>query len=70
MPTRPLAGNGATVGSLWGLQGRPVPDAWTAPWQGRVAVTLAGVGELSLDALVERSTAVAERIATEAGSVA
>jgi hypothetical protein len=33
-------------------------------------VTLAGVGELSLDALVERSTAVAERIAAEAGSVA
>ena len=59
--------NGATEGGLWGLQGRPVPDAWPAPWQGRVAVTLAGVGELSLDALVERSTAVAERIATEAG---
>ena len=59
--------NGATVGGLWGLQGKPIPDAWTAPWQGRVAVTLAGVGELSLDALVERSTALTERIAAEAG---
>ncbi|MGE4650589.1 MAG: ADP-ribosylglycohydrolase family protein [Myxococcota bacterium] len=62
--------NGATVGGLWGLQGKAIPDVWTAPWRGRVAVTLAGVGELSLDALVERSTAVAERISAEAGSVA
>ena len=52
--------NGATVGGLWGLQGRPVPASWTGPWQGRVAVTLAGVGELALDDLVERTVAVAE----------
>ena len=54
--------NGATVGGLWGLTGRPIPDQWTAPWQGRVAVTLAGVGELRLDDLVARTVAVAERI--------
>jgi ADP-ribosylglycohydrolase len=57
--------NGATVGGLWGLQGKPIPEAWTAPWQGRVAVTLAGLGELALDDLVGRTAAVAERIARE-----
>jgi len=54
--------NGATVGGLWGLSGRPIPEQWTAPWQGRVAVALAGVGELRLDDLVARTVAVAERI--------
>jgi ADP-ribosylglycohydrolase len=54
--------NGATVGGLWGLTGRPIPEHWTMPWQGRVAVTLAGVGELRLDDLVARTVAVAERI--------
>ena len=54
--------NGATVGGLWGLQGKPIPEAWTKPWQGRVAVTLAGVGELALDDLVERTATVAERL--------
>lgn len=54
--------NGATVGALWGLQGKPVPEAWTAPWQGRVRVSLAGQGELALDELVARTAAVAEAI--------
>jgi ADP-ribosylglycohydrolase len=54
--------NGATVGGLWGLTGRPIPEHWTNPWNGRVAVTLAGIAELSLDALVARTVAVAERI--------
>lgn len=56
--------NGATVGGLWGLQGKPVPSHWTDPWQGRVAVTLAGVAELDIDALVARTVRVAENIAT------
>ncbi len=55
--------NGATVGGLWGLQGKPIPELWTAPWQGRVAVSLAGLDELRLDDLVRRTHAVAERIA-------
>jgi ADP-ribosylglycohydrolase len=55
--------NGATVGGLWGLQGKPIPEAWTAPWQGRVAVNLAGLGELELDDLVDRTVAVTRRIA-------
>ena len=54
--------NGATVGGLWGLTGRPIPEYWTAPWQGRIAVALAGVGELRLDDLVDRTVAVAQRI--------
>ena len=57
--------NGATVGALWGLQGKPIPEAWTAPWQGRVAVSLAGIDELQLDDLVDRTCTVAERIARE-----
>jgi ADP-ribosylglycohydrolase len=58
--------NGATVGGLWGLQGKPIPEAWTAPWQGRIAVTLAGFGELELDDLVKRTVAVTKRISAEA----
>ena len=55
--------NGATVGALWALQEKPVPEAWTAPWQGRVKATLAGQGELALDDLVARTVAVTERLA-------
>jgi len=57
--------NGATVGGLWGLQGKPIPEQWTAPWRGKVAVTLGGVGELDLDSLVARTSAVAEKLAVE-----
>ena len=56
--------NGATAGGLWGISGGEVPDAWTAPWQGRVAFTLAGVDEMALDDLVDRTVAVAEALAT------
>ena len=55
--------NGATVGGLWGLTGRPIPAHWTSPWQGRVQTTLAGFGELALDDLVSRTVAVADRLA-------
>jgi len=54
--------NGATVGGLWGLQGKPIPEAWTAPWAGRVAVHLAGHGELALPELVERTARVSEAL--------
>lgn len=54
--------NGATVGALWGLQGRPIPEAWTAPWHGRVGVSLAGQGELRIDDLVSRTLAVMQVI--------
>lgn len=54
--------NGATVGGLWGLTGKPVPEHWTKPWAGRVAVSLAGVGELELDDLVKRTLRVAEAL--------
>ena len=65
-PTGDTDCNGATVGGLWGLQGKPIPEAWSAPWQGRIAVTLAGVGELLLDDLVERTVAVTKRVAAGA----
>ncbi len=58
--------NGATVGGLWGLTGRPIPDHWTSPWRGRVAVTLAGIGELDLEDLVARTVAVAETLMRDA----
>ena len=51
--------NGATVGALWGLTGRPLPSHWTEPWGGRIETTLAGVGELTADDLVSRTVAVA-----------
>jgi ADP-ribosylglycohydrolase len=51
--------NGATVGGLWGIQGDAIPTQWTAPWQGRVALSLAGHDEVTLAALVERTTRVA-----------
>jgi ADP-ribosylglycohydrolase len=54
--------NGATVGGLWGLQEKEIPSHWTAPWQGRVAVTIAGMDELKLDDLVDRTVAVAKHI--------
>ena len=49
--------NGATVGALWGLTGRPIPPHWTEPWAGRIETSLAGVGELQLDDLVQRTLA-------------
>ncbi len=58
--------NGATVGGLWGLTGRPIPTHWTEPWGGRIAVNVAGVGELKLDDLVDRTVAVARRLGEQA----
>ncbi len=57
--------NGATVGGLFGLTGAEIPDPWTSAWQGRVAVSLAGHGEISIDTLVDRTLTVAQML--EAG---
>jgi ADP-ribosylglycohydrolase len=54
--------NGATVGGLFGLTGQPIPESWTAPWQGRVGVNLAGYSGLPLDELVDRTVAVARTL--------
>jgi ADP-ribosylglycohydrolase len=54
--------NGATVGGLFGLTGKPIPESWTRPWQGRVGVTLAGYSEFALDELVDRTVAVARTL--------
>ena len=53
--------NGATVGDLWGLTGRPIPAEWTRPWAGRVQTSLAGTGELSVDDLIARTVALVVR---------
>jgi ADP-ribosylglycohydrolase len=55
--------NGATVGALWALQGKPIPSHWTTPWQNKVGVSLAGMAELDLDSLVNRTCAVAHTLA-------
>jgi ADP-ribosylglycohydrolase len=54
--------NGATVGGLFGLTGKTIPESWTLPWQGRVGVSLAGYSELPLDDLVSRTVAVARTL--------
>ena len=54
--------NGATVGGLLGLSGASIPEHWTKPWAGRVAVSLAGLSELVLDDLVDRTVTVADGI--------
>lgn len=51
--------NGATVGGLFGLTGEPIPDTWTDPWNGRIGVSLAGIDELQIDEVVERTVDVA-----------
>jgi ADP-ribosylglycohydrolase len=61
--------NGATVGGLWGLQGTAIPESWTAPWQGRVGLSLAGLDELPLEELVARTAAVTTAIAHPSGEV-
>ncbi len=57
--------NGATVGGLFGLTGAPIPRTWTAPWAGRVGLSLAGHAEVSLDDLVARTVVVADKIREE-----
>jgi hypothetical protein len=54
--------NGATVGALWALQGKPIPSHWLQPWGGRVGVSLAGISEITLEELVERTVRVAETL--------
>ena len=54
--------NGATVGALWALQGKPLPAHWSEPWQNRIGVSLAGLSELALDDLVSRTVSVAEQL--------
>ena len=53
--------NGATVGALWGLTGRPIPTHWSEPWQRRIQTSLAGVGEMQVDDLIDRTLAICQR---------
>jgi ADP-ribosylglycohydrolase len=54
--------NGATVGGLVGLAGVEIPDHWTRPWAERIGVSLAGFDEVTLDEVVVRTVAVADRL--------
>lgn len=55
--------NGATVGALWALQGKPLPGNWVAPWQDRVGISLAGLSEFSVQELTTRTVRVAQSLA-------
>jgi len=57
--------NGATVGGLWGLSGKPIPQHWTKPWNKRVAVDLSGIGEMNIDELINRTVVIANLIYKE-----
>jgi ADP-ribosylglycohydrolase len=56
--------NGATVGGLCGLMGMRISGDWTRPWNGRIAVGLAGHSELKLEDVVARTVAVSRRLAS------
>jgi len=55
---------GATVGGLIGLDKGSIPPLWTEPWQGRVNTSIAGVGELALDDLVDRTEALVKKFSS------
>ncbi len=57
--------NAATVGGLLGLWHGEVPAHWVEPWNGRVGLALAGHGEVRLDELVQRTSAVTDSIRQE-----
>ena len=56
---------GATVGGLIGLDKGSIPKSWTDPWQGRVNTAIAGVGELKLEDLVERTCKLVDQFSSE-----
>ena len=55
---------GATVGGLLGLDKGSIPSLWTEPWQGRVNTSIAGVGELALNDLVDRTEALVKKFSS------
>ena len=57
---------GATVGGLLGLDGVPIPSNWTDPWQGRVLTSIAGVGELDLEQLIQRTCTLVDKLSSSA----
>jgi ADP-ribosylglycohydrolase len=57
--------NGATVGALWALQGKPIPEHWTTPWQGKVSLSLAGYATMDLEELVSRTVSVGKTMSDE-----
>ena len=54
--------NGATVGALWALQGKPISAHWIDPWQNRIHTSLAGVAATTTEVLTQRTMRVAQRL--------
>ena len=57
--------NGATVGGLFGLANGEIPSKWTDPWKGKVNTTISGIGELSLENLIQRTENLRENISSQ-----
>ena len=57
--------NGATVGGLFGLANGEIPSKWTNPWRGKVNTTISGIGELSLENLIQRTENLQENISSQ-----
>ena len=54
--------NGATVGGLVGLADCNVPEKWHLPWNGKVNTSIAGLGELRLEDLIQRTITITEKL--------
>jgi len=50
--------NGATVGGLWGLTGKPVPSRWVEQWGATIQTSIGGAAEFTLDELTRRTAAL------------
>ena len=57
--------NGATVGGLVGLAKGEIPKKWTDPWKGKVNTTIAGLGELNLKELIQRTETLIKKFNSE-----
>ena len=54
--------NGATVGGWVGLADCNVPEKWHLPWNGKVNTSIAGLGELRLEDLIQRTITITEKL--------
>lgn len=51
-----------SFGTLCGVSGAAIPDAWTRPWAARVGVSLAGFAELQPENLLACTMTVTYKI--------
>ena len=55
----------AEDGGLFGLSNGEIPSKWTDPWSGKVNTTISGIGELSLENLIQRTELLQENISSQ-----